>query len=58
MIMGPGGRGVQDGEGGGEQVKFYPYKKGAGGKSFSHAGGSSVQFPPFKRGNNKFYPVL
>ena len=35
-ITGRGGGGLQNGKGGGGHVKFYPYEKGGGGKSFSH----------------------
>ena len=38
LIMGMGG--LQNGRGGGH-VKFYPYEKGGGGKSFSHADGGT-----------------
>ena len=41
MVVVGGAKGVQNGRegGGGRQVKFYPYKKGGGRKSFSHAEG-------------------
>ena len=43
LITGRGG-GLQNG-GGGWHVKFYPYKRGGGGKSFSHpdGGGGGAQ---------------
>ena len=37
MCVGGGGGGGKKREGEGGQVKFYPYKKGGNGKSFSHA---------------------
>ena len=35
------GGGYKTGEGGGGQVKFYPYEKRGGEKSFSHAEGGA-----------------
>ena len=63
------GRGVDNGRG--RQVKFYPYKKGGPGESFSHVegGGGGVQnsfntvlmrgtyvLPMLRKGAKSFYP--
>ena len=51
LITGMGGGGVQNGRG--VYVKFYPYEKGGGGKSFSHVEGGAQQVLMRGRGAHK-----